>query len=402
MPKNDTPIRTNRFLGLRDAHDKRAIGKDGLSIANNVDITNDLEVERRPGYVQVTTTPVDAAWGDGTDLIFTSSGSLIRLNLDDTEVTLASGLTVSSTLAVGRTGNRLYWSNDYETGVVKGNENRSLGLPVPDKPTVVTIGGAIPAGVYAFALSFLRSDDQESGLSLEALVTTTNRDGFSISIPASSTDSDVDRVNVYVSAHDGRQLYLLATANLGAAAVSFDDSTRRLGTIPAQFKHSGAPPPFQCAAVCNARLVVGCGENIYFSYPFAYEVFNLAFGYIPMQSRVEIIVPVEGGTYVGTGDQVLYMQGDISDPSDVRSVANYGVVRGSRAMPLESHEIDVEEFSGKGAAILTERGYALCLDRGRFSNVTEGEAVFPAAPIVGDGVIRRVNGTVHALSVVKT
>ena len=400
--RNNTPVRNIKFTGLQDAKSIRAIGRTGFKIADNVDITNEFEVERRPGRTLVRSGGVDALWGDNIQSLFTASNSLYRLEADESEVLLASGLTTSSVLAVARAGDKLYWSNDYQTGVVEGNASRSLGLPVPSAPVLASVGGALPEGAYAVAISFIRSDTQESGLSPESLINLTSSGGLSVAIPATSSDADVSHVGIYCSAPNGTQLYLLGTVKLGAPAFVFNDSVRRLGVYPAMFKFAGAPPPFQCAAICNSRLVVGSGDVVFYSYPYAYEVMDLRFNYIPLQTRVEVIAAVEGGTFVGTENEIYYMAGDIADPSDVRVVASYGAVRNSHPMQLESHELNVDRFSGRGVLLVTKRGYGLCLDGGSYINITEGEVVFPTAPVTGSGVVRRINGTVHALSVVNS
>jgi hypothetical protein len=312
---------------------------------------------------------------------------------------LVTGITPSSVLAALSLDGRQYWSNGFESGVIEANSNRSFGLNAPNAPVVTQLGGNLPAGTYSFAISYVRNSGLEGGLSNETVITSNTTVGFSISIPASHPESDVTHVNVYVSSADGRTLFLLATTLLGSVPIVFDDVTRRIGIEGARLAGVGKPPSFQCIDEYNGRVLVGSGEYLYYSKPYAYEHFDLRYGYTPMEGHVECIAAVEGGVFIGTSKNILFLAGNDIAEASVQVKAKYGVLSGFIPQRLESKELGAD-VGQAGVVILSNRGYTLCLDGGGFANVTDGVAKFPANPVNGSGVVRRLNGVVHIVSTV--
>lgn len=398
MARNVTGARIQKFNGLQDARKSRAVGREGLVVADNVDLDNDRYVSRRPGVTKISSLAIDAAWGDGAAFLFTSGEALYRLNEDETTTQIVTGLTPSSVLAALTFDQKQYWSNGYETGVVFGNTNRSFGLAAPDAPTVSKIGGNLPEGTYAFAISYVRDNGLEGGLSNETVLSSDDKVGFSITTPTSHPEPDVNSVNVYVSSADGRTLFLLATLALGQTVTFFDDNARRLGIEGARLQGVNGPPAFQAIDEYNGRILVGSGEYLFYSNPFAYEHFDRRYGYTPVGGHVECIAAVDGGVFVGTEKEILFFAGADFAQADVQVKAEYGVVSGYQPQRVEAHE--VAEASGAGAFILSDKGYVLCTDGGGFANVTDGVAKFPAKPVSGSGVVRRRNGLVHIVSTV--
>ncbi len=119
-------MKLEQFPGLNTASDVYSLGFDGLTQANNVDLSFEGNISRRPGRTKVYTGVINAAWGDGQDFLFVEAGELKQLNADYTATVLASLTIVPEMLYVLRTAaNNLYWSTGLEHGVVVAGVNRA-------------------------------------------------------------------------------------------------------------------------------------------------------------------------------------------------------------------------------------------------------------------------------------
>ena len=118
-------MKLDQFPGLNTVNSPYELGFNGLARAENIDISKEGSVSRRPGRVKVYDGVITAAWGDGIDFLFIEGGVLKRLNADYSTTVLRSGLAVSTSLYAFRsTMNYLYWSTGAEHGVVVEGENR--------------------------------------------------------------------------------------------------------------------------------------------------------------------------------------------------------------------------------------------------------------------------------------
>jgi hypothetical protein len=121
-------MKLDQFPGLNNVSDTYSLSLNGLTQADNVDLSKDGNISRRPGRTQIYAGVIDAAWGDGQDFLFIEAGELKQLNVDYSATVLAT-LTISTNmLYVLRTAmNKLYWSTgqELEHGVIELGINRA-------------------------------------------------------------------------------------------------------------------------------------------------------------------------------------------------------------------------------------------------------------------------------------
>lgn len=119
-------MKLDQFPGLNTISDLYALSLKGLVQADNVDLSRDGNISRRPGRTKVYTGVIDAAWGDGQDFLFIEGDKLKQLNADYSATIIAS-LTISANiLYVLRSAlNNLYWSTGHEHGVIEAGVNRN-------------------------------------------------------------------------------------------------------------------------------------------------------------------------------------------------------------------------------------------------------------------------------------
>ena len=118
-------MKLDQFPGLNTVSDLYSLSLNGLIQADNVDLSKEGNISRRPGRGKIYTGVISAAWGDGQDFLFIEDTVLKQLNSDYTATTLVTLTITTNVLYVLRSAtNKLYWSTGYEHGVIENGINR--------------------------------------------------------------------------------------------------------------------------------------------------------------------------------------------------------------------------------------------------------------------------------------
>lgn len=127
--------------------------------------------------------------------------------------------------------------------------------------------------------------------------------------------------------------------------------------------------------VYNGRMYAANGENVWVSEPFAYDMFDLARGYLPFKSRVKMIKSVMTGLYVGDEDSIYFLHG--SGPKDFTVTE----VHRSPVIPGTDTSVDAGIFDLYGKAVLMATKEGVCLGGmdGYFKNLSEKKIRMPDA-----------------------
>lgn len=122
-------MKLDQFPGLNTVSDLYSLSLNGLTQADNVDLSKEGNISRRPGRAKVYTGVILAAWGDGQDFLFIEGLELKQLNSDYSATTLVT-LTISANIlyVLRSATNKLYWSTGYEHGVIESGVNRAWNI----------------------------------------------------------------------------------------------------------------------------------------------------------------------------------------------------------------------------------------------------------------------------------
>lgn len=102
------------------------------------------------------------------------------------------------------------------------------------------------------------------------------------------------------------------------------------------------PPRGERLAYYNGRVFIGSGSEVWYSEPYAPDVFSMGDSFLPFESDVQMLRAVSGGLYISDSEQTWALIG--SDPGDFK----WGVVDNHPALPYSdqsfvgSMQIDVE------------------------------------------------------------
>lgn len=378
-----------QFKGLRNSVDSRDFDPGDLEVALNVDCDDGLNVARRYGFGTVVVAGVDRSlFATGPICLGVGSNTLKQILSNYGTVTLKSGLTAGRDLSYAPVADRVYWSNGVDLGCVHEGGNRSWGLPVPALPTAATTGGDLPDGTYQFAVTYIRSDGQESGAARAGTIALTAKGGISLSAIPVADDAAIVAKAVYVSTRNGSTLFragLITNATTTFAVRELGDPAAPLTT---QFL--SAPPAGEFIGYSGGYMLVAKENRIYPSEPYAPELFDLRKA-IPFLDRITMIAPLDDGTWLGTDSEVIWLPGTTPETWDYKAAADYGVIPGT--MSYADGEL-LGDGSGAGEQIVyftTKQGICVGRSGGKLINVTESRFNFPAQP-TGAGVVRRHRG----------
>ena len=392
------------FLGLRNTVPSDRFGLGDLEAATNVDIDDSGRVTRRKGYsAQVVSGACKSLWSDGTTaLAVRSETDLVQIQPDYSVATLRSNLAPVLDMAYTGVAGRVFYSNGVDTGVVQNGRSRSWGLVPPiGQPTASAIGGVLKAGTYQFAATFLRRDMQESGTIAAGTINIADNQGVSLASLPVSSDPDVVKVAVYFSKRNGEMLFRvgLLLPNAGAFTYQMEASMQ----VPLITQHLRPAPPGQIVDNLNGgRTLVARDNVLYYSEPYSLELFDLRKNFT-YPSRITLVVGMNSGAYIGTADDVVWMDGTVPEKWTSTPKLSYGAIPGAVTVCSK----DMVNAGAEGGRLMGEKGRLVAVfattrgvcvgeDNGMIVNLTQERFLYPAQD-KGAMLVRRHRGFVQGL-----
>lgn len=375
--RSEEPATYANFAGLRNNVPVGEFGLSDLSVALNVDLNDSGVASRRKGYgAPVLEGSYHSLWnGAGVCLAVTGS-SLVRILPGYTATVLRTGLVPGLRMSYVAVGTRAYYSNDSDTGVVENGASRSWGLSPPARISATAISGTLRPGRYQFAMTYLRDDGQESGAPLSGVLELLTTGGLRFDSLPVSADPSVLTKAVYVSKVDGETLY--RRAEIAAAQTSLQVTDDGLSTLVLRTQHLSGAPAGSIISYYNGRTLSASGSVLRYSEPYAYEHFDPR-AYLPFESAIKLVAPVDGGVFIGTENETVFLRGDDVAQAVLVTKAAYGAVPGTLAYAQASAFGD---GSAEGTAALWASTQGLCLGRdgGGFRNLTQDRFAYPKQP----------------------
>lgn len=340
--------------------------------AVNGDFDNDGRFARRDGYEKV------SELAGGHSATATSQGVFLVNGFDLCRWT-PSGLEVlaqvsGEPMVFAEHNDVVFWTDGVRTGRIVDGAVKRWGVEPPADSFVLTSSDTTShPGDVTVALSYVRSDAVESGLSPARQIRSAPGATVGVLNIPLTDDPDVTHVNIY--AGQGEAMYLERQIPIGTSDTSFALTGEGK---PAEQRRLDPPPAGHDLVIWKGRALIAVDRYLLYSDPFRPEHFDLAGGYIPFESEVELIAPVEDGIYVAAG-ATMYFRGTDPDKFQARTVLNYGAIAGTRVkVPntpqvvwatargavaadvegqidnLQESNIDPGVTSGRGAAMIRE------------------------------------------------
>jgi hypothetical protein len=372
-PKRDKDVVAFQgFAGLRNEVEPHRFEKTDLAVAVNVYCDATGALARRDGLTSVYSGTPHSLWSDNATALFAEGMSLKQLAADYS-VTVLDTITVSDPISYTKVNDQIYWSNATDNGVIDDGAARSWGMAVPAVSVATAgVGGSMPAGVYQYTVTHIRSDGQESGAGPARTITVAANGSLTFPVPASS-DPNVAYKRVYLSLPDGDVLYrasLIANATL-TTSYTLDTSEFESGDeLETQFL--SPPPAGQLVGYFQGATYVAVGSDLFHSEPHAHELFNLK-KYLPFADDITMFAPLEDeGVFIGTTTAVYWLAG--KDPMAFTAVQRmaYGAIEGALAY-VEGTKMNDGGLGTKRVPVwLSAQGVCIGLPGGAVDNLTSG------------------------------
>jgi hypothetical protein len=81
----------------------------------------------------------------------------------------------------------------------------------------------------------------------------------------------------------------------------------------------------------RGRIYTAAYDVIYYSEPFAYELFNMSVNWIPFSGMITLLAAAEDGIFVGTQDEMFMLKGTTPDKFTLERISGCGALYGTQA-----------------------------------------------------------------------
>lgn len=297
--------------------DKPIPASQVLREAVNVDLTTLGHPLRRTGYEQLSSGYTHSLWS-APDLdygLFVRDGWLTSLSEQGLETQLTQ-VHAYAPMSYATVNGVVYYSNGMDQGCASVLEAWHWGLPTPPEPVAaVSPGGALYAGTYQIALTYVDADLEESGASTVITVAVPANSALTVTIPG-PWPSAATTARVYVSQPNGETLYHAQSVNVPATVSITPDNMARgriLDTLDLQ-----PPKPGGIVRYYSGRMYIARRDTVIFTEALRYGLTRPAQGIYMFPADVTLLEPTTDGVYVGYKGGVVFLAG--TDPYNVTQV----------------------------------------------------------------------------------
>lgn len=383
-------VKLSAFAGIRnDVSPERFNVQDGevrtdLLNAINIELDESGKPIRRLGATALDATSSHSLWANDELAYVVRAGTLHQINSDMTVTDLGIPI-LGNRVCYQRIANDVFFTDALITGVVGTNGYRPWGIIPPPRAALSTITGSLRAGTYLISTTFKRSTGLESGASPIQAVTVSANQGVQVPIPISN-DPLVTEVCVYMSDCNGEVAYLVGTFSTNEAACLITQLPAER-TIRVRTLRCGPPMAGQVLGHYRGVLYIAAGNYLYYTNPYEYELVNRLINFIPFTAPVKTFSTVTDGIFIGTEDEIVFLQGNSPDQFVRVPKANYGSVLGTE-LYIPAHFFSNGEGGVPVPLWMSTKGQCVGFDGGQFKNLTGGRYILPDGVATGASLLK--------------
>lgn len=303
-----------------------------LREAVNVVMASSGRPRRRKGFTSIIDDPVHSLWSDPLlqHGFFVAGGKLTATMPSGEFRAVTPDVFVTQPLSFALINDRVYYTNAAVCGLIDlGLQAWSWAPEHPaGQPTLAVGGGSLPPGRYQVAVTFTDWLGRESGSTLAAEITLDAPGGIVVTDIPTATDG---ATAVYVSGANDQvmRLYEMSPSWPGGLIITAPATGRSLVT---QFLEP--LPPGDIVRAGHGRQWVARGNELFWSEPLRYGMYNRAKNRMRFQAPIDLIEPIGDGTggagvFVAAGNYT-YWYGDADPAKWSQAVsAHVGAIPGS-------------------------------------------------------------------------
>jgi hypothetical protein len=368
-PDDETSSRFGSFTGLVNTRSRKAIGLKALYVANNVLLSNDKKLLRRPGHTLYFAGAVRGGFTVDNN-VYLDDGGVLKRRVSATDIrVVASGFTGRTYNAVTINGAG-YFCNGVESGMVRDDVYLPLRIEAPLISSVALLdGGPVPTGFnnigdkynlanWRFCATYETADGREGPSSdVVELAAPPLARLFRVACPAGFA-----KTHIYATEANGTVYRRVATTIATQCTVAPTLAGRVLTT------QGTYPLPLGVEQLCFYLGQLYAAEYIaqedvaviWISTSYAFHLFDLGSNYILVPGRVTLLGELGFELLIVTTKKVYTLTAD----GKLTTEADYGSPVGT-----------VGEVDAYGTGYFwTTRGFCTALP---FKNLTEKEVSMP-------------------------
>lgn len=361
--RNDVP--TDRFAS------------GDLDAGVNIDIDETGKSYRRLGTTQVTAGNMHSLWSsESTGSFVVNNGILCRLS--------ATGLTSLQPvrgfkLAYVALNNAAFWTDGVESGVATAGTVRQWGIPVPPQVDISRGAGDMLEGTYMCAITYVRDDGIESGATASTSIYVLANSSVTVYNIRPCAAANVQAIRVYMTSPNGETPQLVAEIANGTTTITITALPVLGPQLRTQF--FGPAPAGQVVGYYNGRAYIAAGNVLYYSQPYEYELFDLAYGYMLFEAPIQTLAAVNNGIFVGTTEATYSVYG--AGPEDFKRavVSPFGTVRGTEYYVRNDILLEDGDVQGMSPVWMSTKGLVLGGDGSKITALTSGRYQLPPATV---------------------
>lgn len=371
------------FRGLRNTVDVSRFDMGDLDAAINVDLDDKGAPQRRRGFSRAQAGAYHSVGPSGFTRCFVVGGTTLYEILSDLSlVSRVTGLAPNLPLEWFVSGDRYYWSNGVDKGVIDSRGARSWGIDPPPAIAATAAAGSLMVGKsdlvathYLVSMTYLRKDGQESGAPRATGVDVPDNGGIAFANLPVSSDPDVDRKAIYISEANGEKLFRAAV--IPNAQTTLIHRDRGNPSLPLKTQFLRPPPAGTVISLQGGSLLVAVGNRLYYSEPYAFELFDIRKA-IPFQTAIQIVCSFDNGTHVATEDMHIWLSGDTPDKYEWNTVATYGAIAGTvDTVDADSSMFGRNDILGPVGIWASREGVVKATPDGKIENLTRDRFLYP-------------------------
>ena len=297
----------------------------------NGDISNDGTLKLRRGYANVLgATAGSSIWADDAQAYYASGGTLMALSGASPLVqTVVTGAALNPSTPVSYDSAPMggaYWTDGVTLGYVFNGASVPIVPPRPLVLPVVTLGaGALDAGIYSIAYTYVDSAGRESSASPPSTVAVSAAGALIFTLVAAPVAGFT--LKAYVSLPNGVEVY--AALNFVGAGTQTLTVLSSLGPACTTMGLQNMPAG-RFVRYNNGRLMVAVGSVLFYSQPFIPGLYDPTSDFIPFPATITVVQTVSNEGVFICADQTYWLSGDLADTKPVTSL-QFGAVMGSAA-----------------------------------------------------------------------
>lgn len=358
------------FTGIRNNVTPERFSPKDLVSAKNLDLDDTGKLLTRKGFLIRQAGVFHSLWSYAEYCLFVKNNELHRLNDNlSTSQIIRADLSTGLNMSYAHVNAQIYYANGKQTGIYSNGVNRTWGIVPPVyQPLAQASTGDLPKGKYQYALTYLREDGQESGTGIADYIELSDNKAINFTDIAVSSDPGVKKKLIYVSAQNGDIVYQALVLDNTTTTARYNGADLRK-PLTTQFMQNA--PAGHVVAHHSGVFYVAYGNFIYYSDVLGFELFDLR-NYLPFDSVITMIAPVQDGIFIGTQNKVYFLQGRDPKSSQLSTKAEFGVLPYSMSLVPTNEVKGLEKAEPEYAPMfVSTKGICIGISGGTLVNLNE-------------------------------